>query len=62
MKPKRNPAAISREERFQELAEILSRGYLRHLVQRRISSDPLALPPHPEAPCVSPVNTEKESA
>ena len=56
----RDPAAMTREDRFQELAEILSRGYLRH--QRRISHDALALRPHPEAPCVSPVNTKKESA
>ena len=60
MNPQRSPAAMDKEERFEELAELLATGYIRLLAKRRISSAALALHSHGEAPCSLVNAKEKE--
>ena len=47
----RAPSAMTVAERRAELAALLARAYLRHLVARECSQNPLADSPETEAPC-----------
>ena len=57
----RDPTAMSPDARLAELSKLLATGYVR-LLAGRITSDPLALPPHVEASCAPMVDTTETEA